>query len=313
MSTITLAMMAHNEARYLPRIKEQLGDRINSVVIISDPPNDDGTMEVAKELFGSYNSKFIERPWPEVKDAAAAARNQLMLHARSMGDDYVLWLDPDSPLVGTIPWELDQPFYAFTTLDKRSNISWMAVHLVRSDQSARWVGRIHEYIDTGQAPISVLNTAYIERDGSGGGRERWLNWDLPTLKELVVEDPTNPRHVNYLAQTLRDLEMYDEAKQVYQKRILMYGNEEETFYAHYMLGIINLIQKNYPESEYHCLKAHAFRPTRSEPLERLVELYQMKGEFVTAIQLMKNLHALPPTQDVTMVHNRPLPQPGQSI
>lgn len=312
MSTITLAFLAHNEARFLPRIKEQLGDRINSVVIISDPPNDDGTMEVAKELFGQYNSKFIERPWPTVKDSAACARNQLMLQARSMGDDYVLWIDPDSPLVGTIPWELDQPFYAFTTLDKQSNISWMAVHLVRSDQTARWTGRIHEYIDTGPAPISILNTAYIERDGSGGGRDRWLNWDLPTLLELVAEEPHNPRHVNYLGQTYRDLAMYPEAIAAYTKRTLLYGMEEETFYAHYMLGIISILQKEYGNAEYYLLKAHAFRPSRKEPLERLIEIYQTKQEFVLAIQLMKNLSTLPPTKDVTMVQNRPF-EIGQSL
>lgn len=308
-STIALALMAHNEAHLLPRLEKELNNRINSVIVLSDPPNNDDTVSVAKSVFSHYPNCIVEeRPWPDI-DNAAVARNQILDRARQFGDDYVLWMDPDSPIIGTIPDELTEPLYAFITLDKPSNISWFTPHLIRADQtSVRWVGEIHEQLDTGNTPVAVLATIIEERTGSGGGTERLRDWDLPTLLRLHAKEPTNPRHLYYLAQTYRDLSDYDNAIKYYKMRSQLHGVEEETFYAIFMVGCMYLLKSDVPNGERWLLRAHAYRPTRHEPLQALSELYQTQSNATMAIQLMKNSLLLPPPQDPGLVHNRQLPQ-----
>lgn len=307
-STITLAMLVYNEAKYLPRVQQCLGDRINSVVIISDPPDNDGSLVLAKELFGHLNLKIIERPLPDVKEVGATMRNEVWQTAIDLyDDDYILWLDPDSPLIGSIPDELDQPLYAFYTKDTNSGISWLQPHLIRRDQTPCWKGAVHEWMDTKQTPVLALTTAIIERGGSGGGLKRMREWDLPTLLQEVKDNSDNPRSWYYLAQTYRDLGEYDKAIGAYMRRTQMYGFDQETFYSYYMIGCCYILKEEWLAAEEWLLKAHAYRPSRQEPVDRLIEFYERKGNLRMAIELIRNSHRMPPSNDILLVQNRPLP------
>lgn len=308
-STITLAMLVYNEAKYLPRVQQQLGDRINSVVIISDPPDNDGSLVLAKELFGQYNLRIIERPLPTGKEVGATMRNEVWQTAIDLyEDDYILWLDPDSPLIGTIPDELDQPLYAFYTRDSLSGISWLQPHLMRRDIQPCWKGAVHEWMDTRQTQVVALNTGIIERVGSGGGITRMREWDLPQLLKEVKEEPDNPRSWYYLAQTYRDLGEYDKAIGAYIRRTQMYGFDQETFYAYYMVGCCYILKEQWTEAEEWLLKAHAYRPSRREPVDRLIEFYERKGNLRMAIELIRNSFRMPDSNDILLVQGRKLPQ-----
>lgn len=303
-STITLAMMAHNESTQITRVWNEIGHRLDAAVILIHPEYEDDSYDVAKLLFGHLPGLIEKREHPQ-PPSADNSRNEILALAKEFDTDYVLWLDPDSPAVGHIPDDLGSiPVYALLTVDRSSNISWWQPHLIHRSADPQWHGAIHEVLDCGQTPVTCLNTARIDRDGSGGGTERMLAHDLPLLQRLVAKNPKDVRSIYYLAQTYRDLGDYDNAIVWFKVRSLRYGWDQETFYAMYQVGLCYLLKGDLQQAEYWMLKAHAFRPSRSEPLERLVEIYQQADEFTTAIELLRNVHALPPTSDVHQVANR---------
>ena len=293
MTSICLAMMVHNEARYLPRVWENLKDRISAAVILSDPPNDDDTMEVAKQLFGHLPGRIAERPWP---GTASQARNEIIDEARQYAD-YVLWLDPDSPLEGQIPDDLTEPAYWIRTDEAGS--SWWIEHLIRSDTRATWVGRVHEYLET-DAPVLRLEGPVVLRAGSGGGAERMLALDIPLLLEDIQDDPTNPRWPFYLAQTYKDTGQIDKAIEWYARRAAMNGYMEEVYFSLYQVGKLNMGRNN-AEAERWLLRAFAYRPTRHEALRQLVWFYLCSNEPVLAWMLQANYQTMPPTTDTLFV------------
>lgn len=291
-STIALAMLAYNEAKYIQGVIDSLGSRIDAYVICSDPPDNDGTIPLCESLFGELGipGKVISRPWPAT---AADARNEVIDLARSYGTDYVMWIDPDSPLVGTIPDELSADIYGFRTVD--NGTAWMIPHIIKSDcLDVRWEGRVHEYLKTGDHTVYVLANCYIYRNGSGGGVERMINSDLPLLAEDVDNEPNNPRWMFYLAQTHRDIGDKPNAQLLYRKRIAAGGWAEEVFWSMYMIADMDFNINWY-------LQAYNFRPSRVEPLHRLAALYN--GQHLYNIAKMYAIMGLqhPPTEDIGFV------------
>ena len=179
--------MAHNSGKHLPIIARNLYPRIDAAVILTNPPNDDDTMEAAKRWFGHLPGEIRERPWP---NSFSAARNEIIDIARPLAD-YVLWLDPDDPIEGTIPDELTEPLYSFTT--HYQNLRYDRPHLIRSDVPVTWKGRVHEYLDPGPYPTAHLDTAIIRVKGISGGMARMVNHDIPALLTDLREDPANAR------------------------------------------------------------------------------------------------------------------------
>lgn len=296
-STICLAMMAHNEAKYLPTIRASLGGRLSAVVILSDPPNKDGTMRAAKECFGHLPGIIKHRPW---NDRADIVRNEVIDKARAFAD-YVLWLDPDSPLVGAIPGELDAPLYEIE--HREAGTSWWITHLIRSDCDARFVGRIHEYLDHRNNHQAQLTTCHIEAQPRER-RQRMVDQDIPFLLEDIADEPFNPRWPFYLAQSYKDTGQIDLAIEWYIKRSHMTGGfVEETYLSMYNAGKLSMGRDN-AAAEYWLLKAYAYRPTRHEALVQLAWLYECSGDMHMASTIRSTLASIPASTDRLLVEAR---------
>lgn len=297
-STIALAMMAHNEARYLPAVWEGLKDRLSGAVILSDPPNDDDTMKVARKLFGHLPGRIAERPWPE---SAAKARNEVLNQARGLAD-YVLWLDPDSPLTGKMPATLTEPFYGIRTAE--ANMQWAMVHLIRSDMRAEWRGRAHEYLDIFGQPSPILKGPLVHRNGSGGGLEGMLGTHIPGLLKDIAEDPYNPRWPFYLARTYEVTGQVAEAIVWFMIRATMPGGfDEETYLSVLHLGRLHMGRNN-TEAEKWLLRAFAYRPNRWEALTQLAYLYDCTEQPQIAEKIRQNIATMPETTDTLFVESR---------
>jgi len=124
------------------------------------------------------------------------------------------------------------------------------------------------------------------------------------LLEAHLKEPTNDRHVFYLAQSYRDANEPIPAIKFYEKRISMQGWEEEVFTS--MVEVAHLkSQLKYPLEEViaEYKKAHEYRPSRVEPLYYLAYTYRQHGDYERAYVWSKKALLLEqPTSDILFVH-----------
>ena len=276
--------MAHNEAHLLPFLFANLGSRIDAAVVIVHPDYDDDTAIVAKELCEKYCLEYRIEEWdhPEphmpgtnIGMDASKSRNQVLDLAREFDKDYVLWLDPDDPLVGTIPDDLDADVYNIEV--DAHGTSWVVEHLIaRECTDINWQFAIHESLTCGSHEIKLLDGCRIQRaDGSGGGTDRMKVWDLPLLLKLVEEDPTSGHYWYYLAQTYRDLKKTAEAVAAFNHRAEMGGVQSLVYWCRFQVAELTNNVDDY-------LVAWNCYPERQEALHRLAAIYNAKGCFYAA-------------------------------
>lgn len=304
--SVALALLVHNEAHLLPRLFEQIGDRIDSAAIIVHPDYEDDSLEVAKELCEKYNLKsVIEQRDPPDPPTGENLRNEVFDLAREFGEDYVLWLDPDDPLIGTIPDELTAPIYGVEVVAKGT--SWVVEHLVSKDfPDVRWEGVIHEALRRHDVAFEALQDCYIDRSvGSGGGPERMKNVDLPLLLKACEANPGDGHSWYYLAQTYRDLaasaEDPDEKESrrassiaAFKHRAAMGGLQQMVYWCLFQVAEMTGSPEDY-------LFAFNVDPTRAEAPHRLAALYNARQQYNTARMFCLVGLNVPPTGDAMFV------------
>lgn len=287
-------MLCHNEAHLLPRLFEQIGPRIDAAAIIVHPEYEDDTYEVAIELCEKYGIKHhIEKREPLV-GGGGVARQEVFDMAREFDQDYVLWLDPDDPLVGTIPDQLTHPVYSVEVRAKGT--SWYVEHLVARERAeVAWKGELHESLTMNGLISEPLEDCHIDRsEGSGGGTERMKNQDLPQLLAMVETDPEDGNAWFYLAQTYRDLGMKPEAVACYNHRAEMGGFGSLVYWCRFMVAELTLDVNDY-------LIAYNCRPKRQEALHRLAATYNARGQYYVARLFAYIGLNTPPTDDAGFV------------
>lgn len=301
---IRLAMILRDEAERLPAVAEMLGDRVDSVCLLVDDRTTDGTDEVAEELWGHLDGSV----WPFRFRDFAQARNELLALARHRLEptDYLLLLDPDSPLLGSWPDELTEAAYACVW--SMHSIEWPRTILVRADAEARYEGRAHEviYVETNGVPVRVLDDCRVEAHVSASSeRLTWIE------SELRKDAATSPRSAFYLAQTLQDQGRRDEAFGWYLRRAAMgEGWVEETYMAVYRAAEI-IQQLDWETAEAYWTRCLGLRQ-RAEPCYQLAAQLNHLGRHSEALKWATTGLRLGPSSDELFV-NRWIEQQGLSI
>ena len=303
-STICLAMLAHNEGEHFQRIYDILKNRVDAVVVLTNE-DDVETKDAAHNIFTSWKVETKDIAW---KDNWAEARNLLFHYALESDCDYILWLDPDTPLVGTIPLELDQGFYQITCRNAENNSSYIVTPIFRKDiaQAGEWFGAVHEFFTHATDEGAYLETCYLERKGAGADRTRIL-LIIDILKKEIkkLDDPIRPRNIFYLGQMYTALAMYQQAAVYYKMRLGLDDFEEEEYYSLFMLGELHRAMGKENESELWYLRAFAFRPTRREAYRALVRLHGQAGDLRRAHILFRYYCQIPPCNDILFVDDGP--------
>lgn len=264
-------MLAKNEAAHLPKLAQATAGQIDSWLILLDESTTDDTAEVAAQVFGHLPGRIVTAPWVDF----CTARNHLYELARDAYGDYILLLDPDSPLKGTIPRELTELVYSIAL--EQGGTDWRVPLIFRSDVDVEWIGRVHEYASF-TAPITPLEGVTIEP--AWVAKPERYERDA----ELLAEDAsTNPRSAFYLAQTYETLGRSDEAIAQYLRRAQMGDGSsiEETFVALLRAGAL-LLPLDVELARVLLERAHGFRPNRPEPLYYLAWLSNWEGKHPEA-------------------------------
>lgn len=289
-------MITRNEAKNLPRLAESVLPIIDSWCIVDNGSTDD-TEDVVLQLFGHLPGSFHHSKLDEF--CFDTARNE-MLDLASEPGVYLLLMDPDDPLVGTIDKDaLTAPAYFIPTVCGGSE--WKMPVLVQSDLGARYVGRVHEYLKLppGTEP-AFLDTCAIARTGFGADLDRML-WYVDVLAEDAKADP---RAAFFLANTYRDLLTVQGDEHWRQKAIDAYvarakmpsDQEEETYLT--ILRCADLYEDIDPQRAYAVfMEAAGFRPMRPEAWGRLAKIANALDEHHAAMAFAEKGLNLPKTTD----------------
>ncbi|MFJ5773348.1 glycosyltransferase [Streptomyces sp. NPDC093094] len=272
-------MIVKDEAHVIRRCLESVRPLVDTWVVL-DTGSTDGTQDVVRDALADLPGSLYESPWK----GFGASRTEAIERARDRAR-HLLFIDADDVL------ETDP---GFTWPDLTHDCYDIEVHhgpvvhrrpaMVSTRLPWRYTGVLHEYLECdtpfSRAPLDGVRTVVKGGGGRSQGsvRSKYLR-DAAILKDGLAEEPGNARYAFYLAQSWRDAGEPAKALAAYDRRTEMAGFDEETFCARlYAARLAVTLRRRAPEVTARFLDAHAYRPTRAEPLGELARLCRVQGE-----------------------------------
>ena len=300
--TICLNMIVKNESKIISR----LFDSVIGVVdcyCISDTGSTDGTPKLIREYFesrGVPGRVLTDTPFRDF-----GYNRTVALRAAQGMATYLLLLDADMTLEVDTSFDKASLTAAHYRLVQHSNLlSYYNTRLVRGDLEVVCVGATHEYYDVGTKEGSItMNTLRILDIGDGGCKANKFERDIRLLKATLETHPEDARSHFYLANTYHDLGRYDEAIELYIRRIALGGWHEEVWYSYYSIGMCHLHSGRFPDALCRWLEGYALNPKRAEGLYEAVKYYREHGQHVLAHHFYRLAKAIPyPKDDMLFLH-----------
>lgn len=269
-------MIVKNEERTLPRLASTLRGQIDYWTIV-DTGSTDSTLELVRDLFADIPGQLIETPW-----RGYGPSRQVSFEAARSHTDWLFLIDADETVQGDIRLALDvsdiEAIEAETTYDI---ITYWGERLIVANAPWHFNGRAHEWLtlDEGEPRKTKTLAFHITHHYDGGNRGDKLERELGLLEEDYQEQPNNSRTVFYLARTHEDMGHYDRAAELYRERLELPGWDEETWYAHWRLGLSLVNGGRREEGVGTLLAAWGERPWRAEPLWSLMEHFRLQSQW----------------------------------
>lgn len=275
--TVALCMIVRDEAEVLERCIESVRGLIDSWTIC-DTGSTDGTPELVERLLSDVPGQLHRTDWVDF----GHNRSELMRLARGTAD-YLLLIDADMTIIESGP--LPMLVWDAYALRHEGSLGYWIPRLVRGDSAWYFQGSTHEYLacesEHTQARLYALR---VEHFADGGTRAEKYERDRTLLEAELDRDPGQERATFYLAQTLRDMGDTERAIELYERRAELGGWDEEVFYAAFQAA--SLRAESDPETAIpHLLAAFERRPTRVEPLFRLMQAFGELGWHESAYSI----------------------------
>lgn len=281
--SITLCMIVKNETDVLKDCFDSVKDHID-YWIVCDTGSTDGTQQYIKHYFEKEGipGELHQHEWEDF----GTNRSKAMEIAEQKAD-YILVIDADDKLDGEVvlPKPMTADAYRFRIM-LSSNFSYMRNQLFKSSSKWRYAGVLHEYAYSEATQEPKIETAsskfFVSARSNAGYRSKntdpitKYSTDSITLKNALIDEPDNTRYQFYLAQSYFDSRQFNRAKEAYIKRFNMGGWPEEVYYALFRVAQCNsILKEDWNTILTSFLNAHAFRPSRAEPLYELARLFRM--------------------------------------
>jgi tetratricopeptide (TPR) repeat protein len=288
---IIVCMIVKNESHIIEGCLKSALSLAQSYCIV-DTGSNDTTVGIIKSVKFPIEGKIVAHKWKDFGHNRTLAFRETQDHVRKLMKShnytkyYALMLDADHIL--EYPEEFDQELtkdaYYITQINE--NLKYNNLRLLRLDLDFKCKGVTHEYWDLPNGNYDTLQDIIIMDTNKGNNRRDKFTRDYKLLLEGLKNDPHNIRYYFYMAQTCKDLQIYDQAIHYYTIRTEIGGWNDEIYYSLLQLGKIYDILKNYKNSAEFFLKAYRCDMSRAEPLYYLSKVYRITGKLSVSYKLL---------------------------
>lgn len=285
-------MIVRDEAPTVGRCLASVTGLIDEWAIV-DTGSTDGTQEIVRQALREKPGALIERPWVDFSHN----RNQA-LGLASGRCDYVLVIDADEVL------RVDEDFSkrsltrdAYYLEVAYENVRYRRKLILRDGLPWRYEGVLHEHVRCGREASerdAVGLRIEAHHDGARARDPLTYRRDALVLETALLEEPDNPRHVFYLAQSYRDAGEPELAIRNYRRRAEMGGWDAEAWYCLYQIALLReRMGEPWGSVMEDYLRAFQRDPRRAEPLLRVALRCEARGEFHLARMFLGHVLRLP--------------------
>ena len=261
---------------------------------ILDTGSTDNTIAIAKEILAEKRGEIYQEPFINFRDS----RNRLLELAGEKCFFNVM-IDDTYVLNGNIRTFLDiargdDTVDSFSiTIEDEENL-YLSNRITKSSRGLKYVNLIHEIIEPNYSVSVPYSWGYIRDISSEYMRTRTKKrkeQDLVILRQMLENNPTDPRTYFYMAETYLCMEEWKLALDWYTKRAeFNTGYPDEKQKALYFIAVIKHYHLNYPWDE--CLQAYhecyEFDPRRGEALYFIgLEYYKQNRQNIAKMYIEK--------------------------
>ncbi len=277
--TLGLLAITHDETMLLPAMLDSVRHLIDGPKLayhIGEEPD-------TAEMLEADGFDVQRRQWDNFNGTWTA----LFAEARGKADRF-LYMQANSTLeqTGPLPELGDVPCYMIRY--RRGPYEYRLPNLLRGDIEWAINAPVHGTLEPSFFDHRLpLDTIAVNESDADGRRPEKIERYLPLMEKQVAENAT-PRNVFYLARTYFDVGRFDEAIEMYERRINMGGNyemfEEEAWHAQYMKGVAQVRKGDFRNGRNTLLAAYQRRPSRAEPLHALCKSMNPPGDDLLFIE-----------------------------
>jgi len=243
---------------------------------ILDTGSTDNTLEIIKRVLKNKKGDLYEEPFINFRES----RNRC-LDLAGTSCKYNLMLDDTYVIKGDLRKFLtevrgDQYFSSFSLLIKGDDLEYTTCRLTKSENRLRYIYKMHEIIqhhNNISGLIPIFTGISIEDYKNKYMEERTMarkQYDLKMLLEMIEEEPNEPRHLYYTAQTYSILNESEKAAEYFLKRVEhpVKGENSEICDSFFEMARIHNFKLNsdWNLCESYYLKSWEFMPKKPDPL-----------------------------------------------
>lgn len=295
-------MIVKNESKIIVRLLDSLEGKIDCISIV-DTGSSDHTAELIKDWGkrkGLPTTVFHE---PFKNFAYNRTHSYQMAQKTYPTCQYILLSDGDFVWEGELPSKILLTADMYTIDQYDDNLVYSNVRMLRTCINFECRAVTHEFWRAckdqpdfkGEIKQAKITTLRIRDLGDGNCKgdkyERDERLLLAGLADPKEEPDIKTRYKFYLAQTYRDMKKHHESIDMYQRRILDGGWDQEVYFSKYQIGFnyecLGWIEDEKTSTEAKkffdlakkaYLDAHEYRPIRAEALYALTKLHRSLGE-----------------------------------
>jgi tetratricopeptide (TPR) repeat protein len=307
---IVLMLMIKNESRIIERCIQHAITHVDAVLILDTGSTDDTIAVSQRALEGTGKPfKITQDPFKNFGYSRTVSFRNTQEFVKELGwpgdTTYALAVDADMNLV-VLPGFKDFQLTAngYTVIQANGHMKYHNTRLMRVGAPWKCTGATHEYWDLGGTDKIPYEVMFIDDKNDGGCKSDKFERDVRLLREEIKENPKNDRAHYYLGQSLKDLGQFEEAIEMFKRRIEIGGWVEEVHYSYYQIGKCYDHMGKPLEMELWMNKAFEFYPRKAEPLYHLTRYFREKSQHFKAYHYyLKGRHIPYPTDDVLFIEN----------